>query len=166
MNKIKLYMLTNLNGEIIALSEYKEYMQMYIIQNRYTTNEVQVYTIKHTDYCDKLLIENDDNILEEYGNYVLTRRDIKIPDHFISEERSRINSIIYDLSFIYKNYDLSEKKSKKIRQVLELLSDINIEDKIMKSFNMTLLEDNIYVPKQNNNEILNEISMNDLLDKL
>lgn len=159
-------MLTNLNGEIIALTEYKEYMKMYIIQNRYTANEVQVYTIKNTDYCDKILIENDDKILEEFEDYILTRRDIKIPSQFTSEERSRLNSTIYDLSFIYKNYDLSEKKSKKIRQVIELLSDLNIEDKIMKNFNMTLLEDNIYVSKQNRNEILNEETMNDLLDKL
>jgi len=98
----------NKDEKILAISEYKEHIYKYIIQNNLKSKDIDVYSTKDRELFDTTIIQNEDLILEEYADTILLRKEVKLINNAMREEIYRLNSLIEDLKFITDQYNIKK----------------------------------------------------------
>lgn len=109
--------------KIIAISEYKKDMKLFILQNNFTSdNGYGLYKEKDQKSINKLLIVYDENYLTEYENYILRYKDIPVIEDLIYREYSELERTLEHLIHISKNYNISSKEVKTINKTISILN--------------------------------------------
>lgn len=117
---MKLFVLYNPTDErIIAFSDNKKLIYSYIIQNNFT--DYLVSKIKDQNMIDKLIIVEENLLLQEFEGFILTTGEIKVVNKMLSEEKQRLIFTISDLSHMVENYNFSKKERKNIEKTINIL---------------------------------------------
>jgi hypothetical protein len=160
---LKLYILLTKNNEkVIAISEEKNYIYEYIIQNN-LSQEYIVTSNKDKEFINKFLILYEDLILNKYEEYILTNIEQRMIDNIITEEVLIIKDTIDNLNHIYKDYNFDSKERKQIKKVINIIRKKN---KPKYLFSLLKIKDfiNDIILKKNKNileSLKEEISIRD-----
>jgi len=142
---MKLYVLRNISGEVISISQSKSYILKYIIYKN--MKEFDIDKVTNNKKINILVNSFNDLILEEFHGFILTLEEAFIVKTIINESSNRIESVINDLNILLSSLNLSDKNSNIINKTIKLLSKINKPKKLnilldIKQFILNIFKNN------------------------
>ena len=118
---MKLYILYNNKDKVlIAISEIKEYLYRYIIQNNYS-DSYKVIKIVDNKTIDKYLLLYDNLYLDEIEGIILTLDERRIIYSEINQCEALVEDTILNLSSILNEFNLNDKEYKHIKKYIHFL---------------------------------------------
>lgn len=116
----KLFVL-KIDRKVIAITEYKSHMRLFILQNNYSRDQyiLKTYTDQHK--INHYLTQYEDEYLTEYKNFIVRSSDIPFINDMIDQYRQKIRSTIESLESIDLECIMSPKQHSKIGKVIKLL---------------------------------------------
>lgn len=149
-------------NKIIALSESKEYVYKYILQNNFGS-EYKVSKIKDRNLIDKFLIVYDELILDETEGFILTAIERRLINRNIEESKCKIEDTIEAIETLLSNFNFSEKDYVILRKAVKVLYKNTKPKRLSKLLSLKEFIMNLFLPSKKDivDSFRNEIQMRD-----
>jgi len=132
-NKL-LVLKSKINNSVIAITEFKYHMKLFILQNEYDKKDYILKEYTDISKVNKYLIQySEDYYLIEYKNFIIRNSDKKYIDELIYLSKNNIKETINNLDYINSNYILSPKEHIEISNNINILNN-NIKKKNIDEF--------------------------------
>lgn len=134
----KLFVLRSIyDNKVIAITEYKSHMRIFILQNEYSKNEYSLKEYTNKNKINKYLIKyTDDYYLIEYKDFIIRNSDKKYIEEIIYKYKHYVRDTINNLESINTNCILSPEDHKKIGDIINTLYDNTRKKNIDKFINV------------------------------
>lgn len=119
----KLYLLKLLStNKIIAITEYKYHMRLFILQNEYSQNDYTIEILTKEKEINKYLIKyTEDLYLIEYKDFIIRSSDKRYIDEIMYNTKNTIRNTVNQLESINLTCILSPEEHTKIGEIINLL---------------------------------------------
>jgi hypothetical protein len=153
-------------GKVIAISESKEDTAMYMLEKNFPENDYFITKVKNDKLSNAMMIDFDDLYLEfdKELDMVLTRVELQMIYDIIGEERGRIRSAIVDIEHFVKNYSLSKKEKKVLKNAHEILNSAKKKKNLRHVLDLGQFID--YVTKSRNIADVFRDKLHDMKEKM
>lgn len=115
------YIIKNSDNSVIAITEFKDDICQFFIQNNYTFNKYSIFKCDKQKKCSKMLAKYHELYLLEYRDFIIRNIDYQALTDIIEDTRKKMKSSIKDLEYIKDISNLSKKENKAFDTVIDVL---------------------------------------------